>query len=59
MERMVLMMMLVMMMMAMMMMLLLVVKMFQGDNNVLSEPSSRAFTTLYMILSGVASKSRI
>ena len=39
--------------------LLLVTKMFDGDHSVLSEPTSRAFTVIYMVLAAVAGKLRI
>ena len=34
--------------------LLLVTKMFDGDHSVLSEPTSRAFKVIYMVLAAVA-----
>ena len=39
--------------------LLLVTKMFDGDHSVLSEPTSRAFTVIYMVLAAIAGKLRI
>ena len=39
--------------------LLLVTKMFDGDHSVLSEPTSRAFKVIYMVLAAVAGKLRI